>query len=491
MNRTKINQVIRPGFFMPMPHKLQYFCTIFIFICCFAMPIKAQTIPDGTYSGQLEVQGTSVELFLSFAQQRESDEIICRLSVPKQNVSDFQADACIVTDTSILVDFKSFSARFAGRIGEQGEITGTWSQGGLEVSLLLKPEPGGLKANRPQEPRPPFPYEIQDLEILNPEAENVTLSGTLTMPPGEGTFPLVILISGSGPQNRDSEIFGHKPFWVIADYLTRHGIGVFRFDDRGIGSSRGNFQTATSQDFASDVVAIVSWLARHEKRAGKIGLIGHSEGGLIAPLAANAAREVDFIVLLAGPGMSGRDILLAQTRIMLEKSGTNPGEIERQTDYARSMYDLIGSVPLDQELDYTRMKALTRDFYDASDEAFKAQFGTYEKFHISQAAALGSPWMRYFISYHPGSALGKLDIPVFAINGSLDTQVPARENLERIQHALSHLPGEKLKTWEVPGLNHLFQEADSGLPGEYGEIRETFSEQVLQSMTSWILHIGR
>lgn len=474
-----------------MIYPKKHFPALLFMLIFFITDLSAQSGPDGAYTGKLEIQGTSIEMIFEFVQDEQGSGKNCLLSIPQQNLSEFKADDCIVTDSNLIVSFNAFAAKFVGSLDEKGNIQGTWNQGGLVANLVLQPAEGGISAMRPQEPKPPFPYEIQEFAIPNPDAPGVTLSGTLTKPLGEGPFPLVVLISGSGPQNRNSEIFGHKPFWVIADYLTKHGIGVFRYDDRGIGASTGNFQAATTADLASDTKAIVSALKKQEKRAQKIGLIGHSEGGIIAPIVANQSKDVDFLVLLAGPALPGDEILLAQTGLILEKSGTSPDGVRKQTDYARKVYDLVKQTPMDQPLDYDALKKLTKSFYDQADETIKSQYGTYEKFYFTQSSAMSSPWMRYFITYDPAPALEQLNIPVFALYGSLDIQVPARENMEKMQEALAHLPEGKARILEVPGMNHLFQAADTGLPGEYGSIRETFNEGVLQSITSWILHLSR
>ncbi len=464
---------------------------ILTFLVVLSFNLYAQSVPGGAYSGKLEVQGTSIEMIFEFVHDEEGKEKRVLLSIPQQNLSEYPADDYIVTDSNVVVSFNAFAAKFIASLDDQGDIRGTWHQGGLVADLVLKPLEGGTGAMRPQEPKPPFPYETEELTIPNPEAEGVTLSGTLTKPMGEGPFPLVILISGSGPQNRDSEIFGHKPFWVMADYLTKHGIGVFRYDDRGIGASTGNFQAATTADLASDTRAIVSALKKQEKRVQKIGLIGHSEGGIIAPMVAEKSRHVDFLVLLAAPALPGDEILLAQTRLILEKSDEAPDEVKKQTDYARKVYDLVKQTPKEKPMDYDALQKLAKSFYDQAGETIQAQYGTYEKFYFAQSSAMSSPWMRYFITYDPAPALEKLDIPVYALFGSLDIQVPAAQNMERMQEALAHLPQGMVKIHEVPGLNHLFQAAETGLPVEYGRIRETFNVGVLQLMTSWILHMGR
>jgi pimeloyl-ACP methyl ester carboxylesterase len=467
--------------------------TINVFLLClvlYATQMTAQQSMIGTFTGRLEVQGTEIELIFEFLVDSADQTQKCLLSIAKQGLRAHAADEVVQTDTNFTVVFSPFSAQYIGVLDTEGKILGTWKQGGYTAELNLEQTEDAPLLNRPQEPKPPFPYEMMDLMIKNQASPGVELAGTLTTPKGEGPFPLVVFISGSGPQNRNSELFGHKPFWVIADYLTRHGIAVFRYDERGIGASKGDFQAATTVDLASDTRAIVEYLEKQDLPISRIGLIGHSEGGIIAPIVANESSAVQFIVLLAAPGVTGQEILLAQSALILEKAGTPQEEIARQVQFAESLYDLVLNTPMEEELDYEQLKEISLLFYDQAGKELKEQYDTFERFYFTQSSVLSSKWMRFFIGYDPQPALQKLNIPVFALNGSLDLQVPVKENLQAIQRALELAPTIEFELKEVPGLNHLFQSAETGHPNEYAEIEETFNESVLQMVATWVLSLN-
>jgi hypothetical protein len=464
--------------------------TLNVFLLCFvlhATQMTAQQSMIGTFIGKMEVQGTEIELIFEFLVDSSDQTQKCLLSIPKQGLRAHAADEVVQSDTNFTVVFTPFSAQYIGVRDAEGKILGTWQQGGYTAELNLEQTEDAPLLNRPQEPKPPFPYEMMDLMIKNQASPDVELAGTLTIPKGEGPFPLVVLISGSGPQSRNSELLGHKPFWVIADYLTRHGIAVFRYDERGIGASNGDFQAATTIDLASDTRAIVEYLEKQDLPIANIGLIGHSEGGIIAPIVANESSAVQFIVLLGAPGVTGKEILLAQSALILEKDGTPQEEIARQIQFAESLYDLVLNTPEEEELDYEQLKELTRVFYDQAGQDLKAQYNTFERFYFTQSSVLSSNWMRFFIGYDPQPALLKLNVPVFALNGSLDLQVPPKDNLQAIQHALELAPTTEFELKEVLGLNHIFQSAKTGHPNEYAEIEETFNESVLQMIATWVL----
>jgi len=316
---------------------------------------------------------------------------------------------------------------------------------------------------------------------------NFDLAGTLTMPNKTGVFPAVILITGSGPQNRDEEILDHKPFLVIADYLTRNGIAVLRFDDRGTNESKGDFKAATSMDFSTDVEAALDFLLnRKEIDKSKIGLIGHSEGGLIAPMVAVRRKEVGFIVLLAGPGISGKRILLSQEALIGRASGESEDVIRDMSSISNAAYDLIAG---SQNLD-TLKKALTAYFSDRlkADSTFAKAAGSEPgQFIAMQVKQLATPWMKYFIQYDPAPTLEKVKCPVLALDGSKDLQVPPEIDLAAIKTALEKGGNKEVTTVELPNLNHLFQECKTGSPSEYATIEQTFSPLALNEMTKWII----
>ena len=295
----------------------------------------------------------------------------------------------------------------------------------------------------------------------------------MTIPPGKGLFPAVLLIAGSGPHDRDESLLGHKPFFVLADYLTRKGIAVLRADKRGFGKSTGDYATATSADFASDAEAGVRYLkTRAEVDPHKIGLIGHSEGGMIAPMAAVADHDVAFIVMMAGSGVPGDQIIVEQGRLIAMAAGESKDKADADAEKERETLKIV-----ETEKDPVAL----RDLLGAK----LATEGLPDAQIAAQIKAMTSPWIRYFLTYDPATALRKLTIPVLAINGALDLQVPPAQNLPPIRAALAANPHAEID--ELPGLNHLFQTAKTGSPSEYGQIEETISPVALDKIASWIL----
>jgi pimeloyl-ACP methyl ester carboxylesterase len=324
--------------------------------------------------------------------------------------------------------------------------------------------------NRPQTPKPPFPYSAE--EVAFDSAPGVKLAGTLTLPPGRGPFPVAVLIVGSGPHDRDETIFGHKPFLVVADDLTRRGIAVLRYDKRGVGGSSGRAPNVTTADFALDAKAAVAFLkTRLEIDAKRIGLIGHSEGGEIAPMVAADDRSVAFVVLMAGPGVPGDQLLLAQSRALLQAQGAPEAAIASAEQANRKIYDIVKTDVGDDEAK-ARIEALLTGMGMGADQARAA------------AAQSVLPWVRWFVRYDPRPALERLRCPVLAIDGSKDLQVPAAQNLPEIRKALKDDPDATVL--ELPGLNHLFQTASSGTVSEYGTIEETIAPAALKAIGDWV-----
>ena len=354
------------------------------------------------------------------------------------------------------------------------KIEGIWSQGGLKLELNLKKVDKVEALKRPQEPKEPFPYNAEDVTFKN-NIDSVVLAGTLTYPKDGNNFPAVVLISGSGGQNRDEELLGHKPFLVIADYLTRNGIAVLRFDDRGIAQSTGDHSIATSQDFAKDVLAAVDYLkSRDEINHSKIGLIGHSEGGLIAPMVANQSNDIAFIILMAGPGISGDSILYLQGALIQRAEGTSEDEIQKSMQLQRKLFLVVKNTE-DDELLKQKIEKIFRSEYSKISEEEKNSLGDPEVYMNAQLKTLTSPWFKYFLKYDPFPTLEKVKCPVLAINGENDLQVPPKENLSAIEEALKKGGNTKYEIKMLPGLNHLFQTSNTGAISEYGTIEETIS----------------
>ncbi len=368
---------------------------------------------------------------------------------------------------------------------KDGIIDGTFKQSGNALPLQLGRTKIEKKtaAKRPQEPKAPFPYVSEDIEFRN-EKDNISLAGTLTLPAANGKFPVVVLISGSGPQDRNEELLGHKPFLVLADHLTKNGFAVLRYDDRGVGKSKGNFKTATSADFAKDVSAAVHYLkTRKEIDPKKIGLVGHSEGGLIAPMVAAVSKDIAFIVLLAGPGVPGKDVISLQGALIARAMGAAEADIKASGDITKELMNIVTSGKDSSIVNKDFQAALDRNYQNLPDSVKK---GLPMAAFKSQYAPLNDPWMKYFLAYDPATSLQKIKIPVLALNGSLDLQVSPSQNLPAIKAALDKAKNKKYLIREMPGLNHLFQETKTGLPSEYGDIEQTLSPMMLTELTDWL-----
>jgi pimeloyl-ACP methyl ester carboxylesterase len=444
--------------------------------------MTAQEI-TGQWNGVLKVQGT--QLRLVFNVDKTDSGYSSTLDSPDQGANGIPVTITTFEDPKIKFEVKNLGIEYNGELKEN-EITGTFKQGGQVFPLTLSRKAvGKVETKRPQEPTKPYPYYSEDVTFQNVEA-NISLSGTLTLPGKEGNFPVVILISGSGPQNRDEELLGHKPFLVISDHLTKNGIGVLRYDDRGVGKSEGDFKTSTSADFATDVESAIAYLkTRKEINKKKIGLMGHSEGGLIAPMVASQSEDVSFIVLLAGTGLQGDKIILLQQALIAKADGTSDSDIMEATDAFTKAVDMVMKSDDEQKLKTDLTNFINKLIED--DPSAEIPSGlTKEEFVSAQVNEISSPWMKYFLKLDPAIALEKVKCPVLAINGEKDLQVPPKENLEAIKKALVKAGNENVTVVELANLNHLFQECETGSPKEYANIEQTFSPTALTLILDWI-----
>lgn len=371
------------------------------------------------------------------------------------------------------------SPTFDGRL-QEGVISGKFSQGGIKFDFRLSRE---IIADpvRPQEPKPPFPYHIEEVTFQNGD---VNLAGTLTVPHGNGHFPAVLLISGSGLQDRDETVFGHKPFWVLADHLSRAGIAVLRVDDPGIGKSTQHPKPPTTANFATDVEAGVSFL-KQDNRIGPVGLIGHSEGGAIAAIVASRRDDVDFVVLMAGPGVLGAELLRKQNERILEAMGTNS---ERKQGLL-TLFDRLSTALTSDIVENERrqeVEYIVRKQLELNGIPTEQQDDSQIQATVDQAL---SPWMRYFFTFDPRPALEAIQVPVLALNGELDVQVDAEQNLTAIATALEKGMNQNVTVHRLPKHNHLFQRAKTGLANEYPIIEETISPEVLGLIQEWVLSV--
>jgi pimeloyl-ACP methyl ester carboxylesterase len=348
-------------------------------------------------------------------------------------------------------------------------MTGTWKQGNGSLPLTFRRvDKVVLAAPRPQEPKKPYPYAEEEVTYEN-KAGASKLAGTLTTPAGKGPFTAVLLITGSGQQDRDESLLGHRPFLVLADHLTRKGIAVVRVDDRGMGGSTGDVKNATSEDFAADVLAGVEFLKK--RGFGRIGLIGHSEGGMIAPMVAVRSKDVAFIVLMAGTGVNGEELLRAQASGIARAMGAGDAAIAKNSAVQDQLNSIIKK-EADPQVRAARMKEL------------RESLGLPEN---GQFAAAATPWFRFFLMYDPAPALRRVTCPVLAINGELDLQVPPDQNLPAIEKALKQGGNRDFQVIKLPKLTHLFQTSQTGSPAEYSKIDETIAPVALETISDWIL----
>jgi pimeloyl-ACP methyl ester carboxylesterase len=445
------------------------------------------------YEGTLKV-GSGVELRLAFHLFKQKDgSYLGTMDSPDQGVSGIALDDVRVQDDTVRLELKSAKMVYEGKRGKDGqEITGELKQAGMTLPLVLKKVDKVRQSRRPQTPKPPFPYDAVEVAYDNKKGD-VHLAGTLTVPRTGGPFPAVLLITGSGPQDRDETIFGHKPFLVLADYLTRRGIAVLRVDDRGVGGSTGNTRDATSADFADDVQAGVEFLKnRKEINASRIGLIGHSEGGIIAPLVASRTRDVAFIVLLAGTGVPGDEILYKQAADILKLSGADAEKMAQQKKLQERMFAVLRKVK-DKAAAEAQLRAAVAELAPKKgDKGEKSEVVEAQPLLEGQIQMALTPWFRHFLDYDPRPALRKVACPVLALNGEKDVQVDARINLKAIEAALREAGNKDVIVRELPSLNHLFQTCKTGGVSEYGNIEETLAPVVLETIATWILqHTGR
>ena len=389
-----------------------------------ASALQTQTI-NGTWHGQLDLQTLKLSIVFHF------DPSSPTVDSPDQGAKGIKAQMDYISADSVSISMPTLNASFVGR-HKNGQIKGTFKQNGMPLPLVLTP--GEVKRNRPQTPRPPFPYTTEEVSFINP-IDSAVLAGTLTYPTNYNSdhrCPVLLMVSGSGLQDRNEALMDHQPFAVIADHLARHGIATLRYDDRSVGQSTGDASNATSLQFMEDAVAGIQ-LLRSKGSFSDVGVLGHSEGGMIAFMLA-ARKQADFIVTIGAPGLRGDSILLLQNELAAKQTGTNLKTDIRQVR-----------------------------------QAIKAQ---------------GNPWLDFFIDYDPSADIAEADCPALVLNGAKDMQVYAEPNIAAIRR---NMPKDTPYTIKVyPGLNHLMQHCTTGLPAEYANIEETIAEEVLDDISEWL-----
>ncbi len=456
--------------------------SILVFVLFSSM--YAQKPLDGIWQGNFVV-GKEQMLFVLHISEADG-KLKASFDMPAQMLIDFKNTKITSKNDSVWLEVPAFSAKYsAARIGDS--LKGIWLQQGeaTPISLGLTPADKAFKLLRPQTPQPPFPYISKDVTFRNSKAK-IYLAGTLTIPDTTGIWPVVVLVSGSGAQDRNEELLKHQPFFVIADYLTRNGIAVLRYDDRGVGQSEGIFATATTFDFNNDASAAVSYLAKLSYIDAKaIGVIGHSEGGIIAMMQASQNKKLLFAISLAGVTVPCSQLLVMQQDLILEGSGVSEERREVMWNFSTQYYNLLQSSGTNEELRAQTLELLKTTTTDLTAEQCE-EYGLTEAFVNQMLMQTTSAWFKAFVAIIPSKYVSKIRCNFLALNGSSDVQVPADANIEGFNSYIVRKQGLTLDSHIFPGLNHLFQPCKTGMPGEYATIETTIDPVVLQYMVDWI-----
>ncbi len=459
-----------------------------VFFAALSTVMAQQKDIAGIWEGKLNV---GVTLRIVFHFEKNADGTFSgSLDSPDQGVKGIPCSNVSLSGDSIMVEIKPINGSFSGTLINDSVIDGTWAQGNASFPLNVMHVKEVSKVNRPQTPQPPFNYNSEEVGYDNAD-KSIHFGGTFTFPKGDGPFPAAILITGSGQQDRDETIFAHKPFSVIADYLTKKGYAVLRVDDRGVGQTTGSAQTATSADFANDVETGLAYLkTRSQVDKNKLGMIGHSEGGLIETIIASRNKDINFIIMLAGPGIKGADLLAEQGVAVMKSSGISEDAVEAYKPLYRQIIE-YSITEKDSASAYSKAypafvlwkqqqpSSVLSALQMTDEDADKKIVGSLVK-------AFGSPWMRYFLSTDPQPMIKKFTCKVLALNGSKDIQVIPSSNLAGIKSALEKSKSKIFETHEIDGLNHLFQHCTKCSVQEYGELEETFAPEALEIMGNWL-----
>lgn len=454
---------------------------LFLFTCLFFSTFLFSQTLEGDWSGELSVSGSRLPLVFHF--QQNQGVWSGTMDSPTQKMNGIPFSSIQVIENNVYLEIAMLNMKYQGNLIQSDSISGEFLQANLQLPLHLKKGIAVFKEpNRPQEPKKPFPYSEKEVTIKNVIDGNF-LAGTLTLPKGKGPFPAVVLISGSGPQNRDEEIMGHKPFWIIADYLTRNGIAVLRYDDRGIGNSTGSFSTATSADFANDAEAVFQFLQKQKKiNPSKVGLVGHSEGGLIAQIVAARNKQVENVIFLAAPGIDIDSLMLLQISAVNRSQQIPEEQTSQMLKNGRKVYDLLKSDLSTKDLKSALRIELEKQLQELTDE----EQVEMRKQTESSIEMYASNWFRYFINYSPEKYLKDMKCRVLALNGENDIQVLYKENLMGIMNTLVDNGNKQVKIQFFPNLNHIFQTCSECTVAEYGELEETFNQEVLVEMLRFL-----
>lgn len=430
----------------------------------------------GDWQGELKFQGNA--LGINFHINKTENGFASTMDVPLQGVEGYKSDATTYIDSLLTIQIKELGIQYQGKLALKDTIVGNFSQNGMSFKLNLKR--GNNLPNRPQEPKPPYDYVIKEVSYKS-TTDDVVLAGTLSLPKGDGPFPAVMLLSGSGPQDRNSSIFGHKPFLLLAHELTQSGIAVLRFDERGVGESGGRTSEMTMATQMGDAQAGINYLlSNNQINRTKIGLLGHSLGGILAPKLA-IENDIDFLVLLAAPGVNGDAMMLKQRKDLLKLRGATDKQIEGTNGMLASLYSELRKSSLEDEALKTELQKKL---------AVKYQSTIPEKeLNEMVNSIVDNEELMAILKSSPANYFQKVSCPVLALNGSKDFQVSAKENLAAIEKALSDGGNTAIETHELESLNHLFQDSDTGDISEYQLIEQTMSPEVLRLITEWVSNI--
>jgi pimeloyl-ACP methyl ester carboxylesterase len=472
---------------------MKYFSSFLLFVLI-SLGTYAQS-PIQNWAGILNAGGQKIELRLHLMQNADKT-YTSNWDVPAQKAIGITSSKTTFENGVLNIEVKMIGASYVGTMNVAGDkIEGTWGQSGMNFPLNMEPIKEGAAVAviiKPQTPKPPFTYTSEDF-VYHSANTNLDYGATITFPNDNKKHSLVILITGSGKQDRDETIFDHKPFAVIADYLTKKGFAVLRVDDRGAGKSTGDFSKSTSADFALDVEEHIRYaksLAMVD--TNKIGLLGHSEGGLIAPMVAARNKSVAFIVLLAGPGIQIVDLMAIQNELVLKSVGVSQDAISAYIPlYKKLMKTIIVTDKKEDAL--LKAKEIVKDWYTSTDKVLVKKTTNInneaeaEKFANSMAATFSTNWWKYFGAFDPQSSIQKVKCPVLAINGSADIQVPSDASIHGIEAALKKGGNKQFTTKQFIGLNHLFQKCTKCTVAEYGELETTIEPEVLTTIGDWLV----
>jgi len=446
--------------------------------------MNAQSPFAGIWQGTLDED--RFDFLVVFRISEEGSKLKGTMDIPQQLIVDYKSIKIKAENDSLIVDLAAFKATYKA-VRKSDSLLGIWYQSGQEtpLNMALTPEDKAFRMNRPQTPQPPYPYICKDVTFVNKKAK-INLAGTLTIPDTTKVWPVVVLVSGSGPQDRNEELLKHQPFLIIADYFTRNGIAVLRYDDRGVGKSEGKFNEATTADLSSDAGSAVSFLKTLpyiDKKA--IGMVGHSEGGVIVLMQASQNKSLRFVISMAGVSIPCLQLLVMQNDKIMEGYGAEEELRDFFYTFNTALYNLVLTEKNNDSLRSKALKLFNESSTSLSEEQ-KNEYNLNETYVSAMLMQLTTPWFRYFLSIIPSNYIKKIKTNVLAINGSKDVQVPAEANIEAFNTYFVQQRGIFKETHVFPGLNHVFQPCTTGMTTEYAMIETTIDPPVLEYMTTWI-----